>query len=152
MSDQQFVDFAGQADMVDANLGKLASTAASSELTKEFGQKLVSDQTDDFRQLSKVAGQANLSVPNAIDREHNRTMIDPFQKLKGNSFDHRFAKEMIAGESKSIDIYKKEAADAHNPALKTYAEEALPSLQTHLSDAKTLEAEKTSSKKGAKKG
>jgi putative membrane protein len=148
MSDQEFVNFAGQTDMVDANLGKLASTAASSEPTKEFAEKLVTDQTDDFQQLSKAAHHASLTIPDAIDKEHNRTMIDPFQKLTGASFDHRFAKEMIAAQTKSIDVYKKEAADAQNPALKTYAEEALPILQSHLSDAKNLENTKTSAKKG----
>jgi putative membrane protein len=148
MSDQEFVNFAGQIDMVDANLGKLASTAASSKPTKEFAQKLVSEQTDDFQSLSKVARQANLSVPEAIDKEHNRTMIDPFQKLKGAAFDHRFAKEMIAADTKSIDIYKKEAANAQTPALRTYAEESLPVLQSHLSDAKSLESTQTSVKKG----
>lgn len=148
MSDQEFINFAGQTDMVDANLGKLAGTAASSEPTKEFAQKLVADQTGDFDQLSKVAQKASFTVPDAIDQEHNRTMIDPFQKLKGASFDHRFAKEMIAGETKSIDVYKREAADAQNPALRTYAEEALPILQSHLSDAKSLEKTKTSAKKG----
>ena len=148
MSDQQFVDFAGQTDMVDANLGDLASLAASSEPVKDFGQKLVTAKTDDYRQLSKAAHDVNLTVPTAIDKEHNRTMIDPFQKVKGASFDRRFVKEMVAGETRAIAIYKREAADSQNAALRSYAEEALPTLQGHLAEAKNMEKTMSAAKKG----
>jgi len=85
-------------------------------------------------------------VPNAIDSEHNKTMIDPFQKLKGTAFDRRYIQEMITGHAKAIEIYKKEAADAQSPDLKSYAQEALPTLQKHLSGAKDLEKTKGATK------
>jgi putative membrane protein len=138
MTDQQFVDFAAQTDMVEANLGQLAGTAGSSQAVKDYGQMLAADHTKDFNQLYTVAQQANLTRPTAIDAEHNKAMVDPFQKLQGAAFDKRFAHEMIAGHTKAIAVYKKEAADAQNPALKSYAESALPVLQKHLDAAKDL--------------
>jgi putative membrane protein len=142
MTDQQFVDFAAQTDMVEANLGQLAGSAASSQPVKDYGQMLATDHTKDFNQLYDIAHQANLNMPNAIDAEHNKAMIDPFQKLNGAAFDRRYVHEMIAGHTKAIAAYKKEAADAQNPALKSYAEQALPTLQKHLDDAKALEKAK----------
>jgi putative membrane protein len=146
MTDQQFVDFAAQTDMVEANLGQLAQTSASSQAVKDYGQMLVTDHTKDFNQLYDVAHQANLARPDAIDAEHDKMMIDPFQKLKGTAFDHHYVQEMIAGHTKAIATYKKEAADAQNPAVKSYAEQALPVLQKHLDDAKTLASSKTPAK------
>jgi putative membrane protein len=146
MSDQQFVDFAAQTDMVEANLGLLADTVASSQAVKDYAQMLVTDHTNDFHNLYAAAGQAGLNVPNAIDAENNKTMIGPFQKLKGTAFDHRYVLDMVAGHTKAIAIYKKEAADAQNPALKSYAEGALPVLQRHLAGAKDLEKAKTPAK------
>jgi putative membrane protein len=142
MTDQQFVDFAAQTDMVEANLGQLTETAASSQPVKDYGQMLATDHTKDFSQLYDIAHQANLNMPNAIDAEHNKMMIDPFQKLKGAAFDHHYIQEMIAGHTKAIAIYKKEAADAQNPALKSYAEQVLPVLEKHLDGAKDLEKSK----------
>jgi putative membrane protein len=142
MTDQQFADFAAQTDMVEANLGQLAGTAASAQPVKDYGQMLATDHTKDFNQLFDVAKQASLNMPNAIDAEHNKAMIDPFQKLNGTAFDRRYAHEMVAGHTKAIAIYKKEAADAQNPALKSYAEQTLPTLQKHLDDAKALEKAK----------
>jgi putative membrane protein len=142
MTDQQFVDFAGQTDMVEANLGQLAATSASAQPVKDYAQMLVTDHTSDFSQLNSAAQQASLTVPTAIDAAHNKAMIDPFQKLKGAAFDHKYVQEMIAGHTKAIAIYKKEAADGQNAALKSYAEQALPTLQKHLDGAKALEKAK----------
>lgn len=139
MSDQQFVDLAAQTDMVEANLGQLAQTNAASQEVKDYGQMLVTDHTNDYGQLATAAQQASLNVPNAIDAEHNKAMIDPFQKLKGAAFDHKYIHEMIAGHEKAIAIYKKEATDAQNASIKTYAQTALPVLQKHLDAAKALE-------------
>jgi putative membrane protein len=139
MTDQQFVDFAAQTDMVEANLGQMAGSTASAQPVKDYGQMLVTDHTKDFNQLFDVAHQASLNMPNAIDAEHNKAVIDPFQKLKGAAFDKRYVHEMIAGHTKAVAVYKKEAADAQNAALKSYAEQALPTLQKHLDDAKGLE-------------
>ena len=93
--------------------------AASQGLRSDAGRR---SQAKDYNQLYDVAHQANLNMPNAIDAEHNKAMIDTgFQKLKGAAFDRHYAQEMVAGHTKAIAIYKKEAADAQNAALKSYA-------------------------------
>jgi len=138
MTDQQFVNFAAQTDMVEANLGQLAQTAASAQGVKDYGQMLTTDHTKDFGDLNTAAQQAGLTVPTAIDSEHNKAMIDPFQKLEGKAFDHKFIQEMIAGHTKAIAVYKKESDDAQNASIKSYAQAALPVLQAHLDKAKDL--------------
>ncbi|HEY2471310.1 MAG TPA: DUF4142 domain-containing protein [Terracidiphilus sp.] len=142
MTDQQFVDMAAQTDMVEANLGQLAQNTAESQPVKDYGQTLTTDHTNDYQQLSTAAKQAGLNVPTAIDAAHNKAMIDPFQKLKGAAFDHKYAQEMVAGHTKALEVYKKEAADAQNDAIKSYAQAAIPVLEKHLSDAKDLEKAK----------
>jgi putative membrane protein len=141
MSDQQFVDFAAQTDMVEVNLAQMAESSGTPRL-KDYAEMLITDHTKDFNQLYDIAHQANLTRPDALDSEHYKTMIEPFEKLKGAAFDRRYIQEMIAGHTKAIATYKKEAADAQNPALKSYAEQTLPALQKHLDDAKALEKAK----------
>jgi putative membrane protein len=138
MTDQDFVKFAAQTDMVEANLGQLAQSAAAAQDVRDFGQTLASDHTQDYGQLIAATKQANLTVPTSIDSEHNKAMIDPFQKLKGAAFDKRFAQDMVAGHSKALAVYQKEAVDATDPAIKSYAQAAVPTLQKHLAAAKAL--------------
>ena len=145
MTDQQFVDFAAQTNMMEANLGQLAATQASAEGLKDYAQMLVTDHTNDYTQLSMVASKANLEIPKGLDAAHDK-MIAPFKKLKGVAFDHRYIREMIAGHTKAIQIYTKEASDAQNTDLKAYASQALPTLQKHLDGAKSLAHTKRPSK------
>ena len=138
MSDQQFVDFAAQTDMVEANLGQLAQNSADAQPVKDYAQMLATDHTNDFEQLKTAAQQAGLNVPTAIDAQHNKAMVDPFQKAKGAAFDKKYIQDMVAGHTKAVEMYKKESEDAQNPAIKSYAATALPVLQKHLDGAKDL--------------
>lgn len=144
LNDRQFLDFAAETDMVQANIGQLAESVAAKEPVRQYAQTLVEDQTKDFHQLCDVAQQTKLNLPKAIDTGYNRTTITPFHQLKGSAFDHRYIRDMIAEDTKAIAVYKKEAAMAHNPSVKSYAEQALPSLQKHLDDARALEKSKRS--------
>lgn len=139
MTDQQFVDFAAQTDMVEANLGQLAQNNASSQDVKDYGQMLATDHTNDFSQLHAAAQSANLTVPDAIDSAHNKTMIAPMEKMHGAAFDRTYIRDMVAGHTKALEVYKREASGAQNDAIKTYAQAAIPVLQKHLDQAKDLE-------------
>lgn len=147
MTDQQFVDFAGQTDMLEANLGQLAASQAASQGVKDYAQMLVTDHTSDYNQLTAAAGKANLNVPKGLDAEHEK-MAASLEKLKGAAFDHQYIHEMIAGHEKAIAVYTKEASDAQSPDIKSYASTALPVLQKHLSGAQDISTpKKTSAKK-----
>jgi putative membrane protein len=139
MTDQQFVDFAGQTDMTEANLGQVAQEKGGDQAVKDYGQMLRTDHTGDYDALTAAAGKAMLDVPKGIDAEHNR-MIDSLNKLKGAAFDRRFAHAMVEGHEHAVAAYTKEAQDAQSADLKSYAEQALPVLEKHLDDAKKLEA------------
>jgi putative membrane protein len=138
MSDQEFVDFAAQTDMTEAHLGQMTQDQAGSQPVKDYGQMLTMDHTNDYKQVTAAAGKANLTVPKGLDAKHDK-MIAPFEKLHGAAFDHRFEHEMVAGHKAAVAIYKREATDAQNADLKTYATQAIPTLEKHLSDAENLE-------------
>ena len=122
----------------------MAAERAATQSVKDYAQMLVTDHTNDYQELGEVAAKANLTVPKGLDAAHGR-MIAPFEKLKGAAFDSSYAHEMIVGHTGAIAVYKKEAADAQNADLKTYATATLPTLQKHLDGAKDL------SKKPSKK-
>jgi putative membrane protein len=143
MSDQKFLDFAAQTDMVEAHLGKLAQDSAGKQPVKDYAQMLVHDHTQDFGKLQTLATQTSLTMPNAIDAAHNKSMVGPFHSLKGSAFDHKYIQDMIAGHTQALATYKKEAHDAQNPEVRAYAEETIPTLQKHLDGAKALQQGKS---------
>ncbi len=139
MTDQQFVDFAAQTDMVECNLGQLAQDVAAAQPVKDYGRMLNADHQQNLDQLQNIAQQAGFTVPDAIDAQNNRTLIGPFHQLKGAAFDRRYIATMVKGHTGAIAIFKKEAAGAQNPALKSYAQDALPVLEKHLHAAQALQ-------------
>lgn len=145
MSDQQFVDFAAQTDMTEAHLGQLAQDNAESSAVKDYAQMLVTDDTKDYSQLTMMAEKAGMTVPKGLDKEQQK-LVEPFEKLKGHAFDHRYIALMISGHTKAIATYKKEATDAQNADVKAYADQVQPVLQKHLDGAKNLEKQERSGK------
>jgi putative membrane protein len=145
MTSQEFLDFAAQTDMVEANLGQLAQDVASSPAVKDYGKMLVTDHTADYQKLQSIATQAGLTMPTAIDAKNNKTMIGPFQALKGAGFDRKYIHEMVVGHTQALAIYNKEADDAQDAAIKAYAQDTIPVLEKHLAGAKAIARGKTPS-------
>jgi putative membrane protein len=137
-ADQEFVDRAAQTDMTEAHLGQLAQSQGDSQVIKDLGQMLTTDHTSDYTQLGTVATKAGLTVPKGIDAKHDK-LIAPFEKLKGKTFDHRYAQTMVKGHEEAIAAYKKEASSGQNADIKAYAEQALPTLEKHLKTAQDAE-------------
>jgi putative membrane protein len=144
MSDQQFIDFIAQTDMLEAHLGQLAADHAGSQEVKDYAQMLVTDHTADYQNLTALAAKDGFTVPKGLDAAHNQ-IIQPFEKLKGAAFDARYIHTMIEGHTQAIQIFTKESMDAQNADLKSDASATLPTLHKHLDGAKDLE------KKPAKK-
>lgn len=137
MTDQQFVNFVAQTDMLEAHLGQMAADQAARQDVKDYAQMLVADHTGDYQQLSVLAAKDGFTVPQGLDAAHDR-MIAPFAKLKGAAFDSHYIQAMIAGHTEAIGIYTKEAAHAQNADLKAQASATLPTLHKHLDGAKDL--------------
>ncbi len=140
-SDQKFIDMAAQTDMTEAHFGQMAQNQGETQGVKDYGQMLVTDHTNDYQQLSMTASKAGGTVPKGIDGAHDR-MITPFDRMKGAAFDRRFIHEMIAGHEQAIAAYKREANDGQNSDVKAYANQAIPTLEKHLQNARDLEKNK----------
>ncbi len=141
-TDQKFVDFAAQTDMMEAHLAQMAQDQAEAQGVKDYAQMLNSDHTKDYQQLTDAATKAGLTVPKGLNAEHDRK-IAPFEKLKKTAFDHKYMMTMVEGHEQAIAQYKREANDGQNPDIKAYANTALPVLQKHLDGAKDLEKQHT---------
>jgi putative membrane protein len=146
-SDQDFLNMAAQTDMTEAHLGQLAADQAAAQEVKDFAQMLVTDHTNDYQQLGMLASKTGNTIPKGLDAKQDK-MIAPFEKLKGAAFDRRFAHEMVAGHTKAIAEYKREAQEGQNPDIKAYASQTLPTLQKHLEAAQGLEKRKPAAKRG----
>jgi putative membrane protein len=137
-NDQQFVDSAAVMQMTQAHLGKLAQDQANQADVKNFGQKLVQDDTTAYSELRQLASKNGETVPKGINIRKDPA-AERLVSLKGNGFDRQFARDEVLREQRAIALYKHESEHGHDADLKAYASKMLPTLQDQLQKAKDLE-------------
>jgi putative membrane protein len=101
MSDQGFVKEAAIGGMAEVELGQLASTKATNEKVKAFGQRMVADHSKANDELKSLASSKNLTVPASVDAKHKATR-DRLAKLSGVAFDRAYVSDMLADHRKDV--------------------------------------------------
>ena len=143
-SDRHFMDKAAQGGMAEVELGQLAQQNAQNADVKAFAQRMVTDHSKANDQLKQLASQQGVSLPTTLDAKDQATK-DKLSKLHGAEFDKAYMQDMVKDHKKDVAEFKHEANMAKTPALKDWASQTLPTLESHLQ-----EAEKVAPQVGAK--
>ena len=68
----------------------------------------------------------------------DKATYDMLSKLSGAAFDRAYARVMVKDHEEDVADFRKEADGGHNPAVKDFATQTLPTLQDHLKEAKEM--------------
>ncbi len=131
MSDAHFAKEAAAGGMAEVKMGQLAQEKGSNETVKSFGEKMVQDHSEANDKLKSVAGEQNIELPTTMTKQDQAT-YDRLSNLSGDAFDKAYARDMVSDHVKDIAAFKKEAAGGKNDAVKGFASDTLPTLETHL--------------------
>jgi putative membrane protein len=137
IDDRQFARDAAIAGLSNVELAELAAEKASSEDVRQFGKRLLDDQTKTNDRLKQVANQQNILIPDALDSKH-QSLIDKVAKLSGPEFDKAFLKQQLKEQEAEVRDFSDEAQRGTDPNVKTFAAGALLNLQQQLEAAKNL--------------
>lgn len=137
--DKTFVKKAGDGNLAEAQLGKLAQQRAATPAVKEFGRWMRTDHTLANKRLDAIArkmAEANNFQPKLTAQD--RQLKQKLQGLRGRQFDTQYMQAMVKEHKKDIQAFQKEAQDGQAKAIKTYAHTMLPVLKEHLAEAEQL--------------
>src|SRR5690348_2561030 len=93
-ADKTFVKQAIQADLAEVQMGKLAQQNGQSDAVKQFGQKLVSDHSENADKAKQLAEQIGLTPPSEPSAKQ-QAEYKKMSKLSGEKFDREFAQDMV---------------------------------------------------------
>ena len=144
-SEREFVRKAAEGGEAEVQLGNLAQEKASSNDVKQFGQRMVTDHTKANDQLKQLASSEGLTLPqqpNAMQKAE----IARLSKLSGNKFDDAYMKMMVKDHTKDVSEFKETSKTATNPQLKEFVSSTLPTLESHLKEAKSIAPKETASR------
>lgn len=137
--DKAFMTKAAQGNMVEVQLGQIASQKATSPEVKAFGSQLVVDHGKSNEELTQLAAKKGYQIPKTLDADH-QAMVDKIGKLSGPDFDKKFASSMVDDHEDDVKEFKDAAKDVKDPDLKAWAAQKVPVLDGHLTMAKEAKA------------
>jgi putative membrane protein len=140
-SDQDFVTKAGQGGMAEVELGTIAMDQGSAADVKKFGKQMVDDHSKANEELKTVAATAGAKVPDAPSPSQ-KALAAQLKQKRGSDFDAAYSKAMVKDHKEDIALFKKEATSGSNSDLKAFAQKTLPTLESHLKMAESLNGAK----------
>ena len=137
MSDQRFMKDAAQGGMAEVELGELAMQNGSSDDVKKFGQRMVDDHSKANDKLKELASSKGITLPQEPNAKQKATK-NQLSKLSGEQFDKAYMKDMLKDHKQDIAEFQSESNTGHDPDVKNFATETLPTLRDHLKDAQSI--------------
>jgi putative membrane protein len=150
-ADRTFVKKAAQGGLAEVELGKLATEKASSDEVKKFGQRMVDDHSKANDQLKQVASKLGVNVPDKLSPKDQATK-DRLSKLSGEQFDAAYMRDMVKDHTKDVAEFRHESEKAKNDEVKNFASQALPTLEDHLKQAKSISPKEKREARNESKG
>ena len=136
--DIEFVKKAAIGGMAEVEFGKLAQQNGHSPDVKSFGARMVQDHSRAGDQLTNIAKERGVQLPQQLDTEH-LSMRDRLAKLQGDAFDRAYIKMMIADHDKDVKEFRREAQTGQDRELKRFARETLAVVEQHDQLAHNIE-------------
>ncbi len=137
-SDQTFANEAATGGKAEVDLGRYMEEHGHDVKVREFGRRMVTDHTAADTKLKGAAAQGNVKLPAAPDPEERKTLSE-LRKLRGAALDRAYIDDMVQDHQKDVQLFQQEAQSGTNPQMKSFAQETLPTLQQHLSQAEELQ-------------
>jgi len=136
-ADQNFVKKAAEGGMAEVELGNLAKEKASSSEVKQFAQRMVDDHTKANDQLKSIASEKGVTLPTSLDSK-DQALKDRLSSLSGEQFDRTYMDNMVKDHTKDVSEFRKEANSGKDPDVKSFADKTLPTLESHLKEARQI--------------
>jgi len=132
--DKTFAAEAAQGGKMEIDLGRYMEEHGHNVKVREFGHRMVTDHTAADTKLRAAATRSTVQLPAAAGAEDKETLSE-LSKLKGAALDRAYIDDMVKDHQKDVQLFQREAQSGTNPQLKSFAQDTLPTLQQHLSQA-----------------
>jgi putative membrane protein len=138
LTDELFVTKAGQANLHEIQLSRMALERASNDATRQLAQQMIDDHTQANAELARVAAQLKVAAPEQLDVEQ-QTVMSRLDGEKPDDFDAEYVDQMRESHERAIALYASVAeAETVSPPLRQLAKQLLPKLRQHLEAVETL--------------
>jgi putative membrane protein len=144
-----FLADAIRGNVAEVKLGQLAAERAQSQKVREYGEMLRKDHTQTLQRASSLAHQIGVPAASEIS-DRAQKQFESLQKLSGDEFDTTFLSQMVRDHQEDIAKFSAQAQNGSDPEVMAFAKETLPTLQSHLQHAQSIQSELASAAHNAR--
>jgi putative membrane protein len=136
--DVKFTVTAANGGMTEVQVSKLALTKSTNPDVTMFAQMMVTDHSKANDELTVLAATKNITLPIAIS-DDNQKKIDKLSAEGEKDFDKDYSDMMVDDHVSTVDLFKSEADNGNDSAIKAWATSTIPTLEHHLEMADSLQ-------------
>ena len=133
----EFFVKAADGGMAEVAAGKMAQEKSTNAKIKDFAQMMVNDHTGANAGLKELALKKNVTLPDSVSTENQKAAAD-LSKKTGKNFDKAYMDMQVKDHEKTVELFEKGSKDVKDTELKTFIDNTLPKLKTHLDAAKAI--------------
>ena len=135
--DKSFIEKAAQGGMAEVEAGELAANKATNQEVRKFGMTMAKEHGAANKKLADLAKSKGIELPDSMGEKHMET-LETLQATDGPRFDAKYMEDMVKGHEEMVQLLKDEIASGQDAAVKAFAQEMLPTVESHLKEARRL--------------
>jgi len=130
-ADTDFLRNAAESGLFEIKLGELAQTSGSSQVVKDFGERMVTDHAAMNQAVQDLAGKQNLVLPSDISPDEKSSYGSLAQRT-GDDFDKTYIAYMVKTHEADLALFQKEADSGTDADAKALAAKTIVEIKEHL--------------------
>jgi len=137
--DKSFIQDAYQGGLAEVDSAQMAERKTGNAEVKAFAEKLATDHSAANAKLKTLADSKKVSTasePSMVAKGKGKLL----DAKTGGDFDKAYIDAMISDHKKDIEAFEKAASEAKDQDVKNFANQTLPTLKAHLSEAEGIQA------------
>ncbi len=132
---KNFVKNARVGGNFEVESSKIALDKTQNSDIRAFAERMVSDHGKAGDKLEQIVSSENIVVdqpsnPDKLDKKHE-AMLEKLRSASGNKFERMYVQMQQSAHDEAVKLFSKYAKSGDNGALKSFAQETLPTLQDH---------------------
>lgn len=134
-----FLAQAGSGSQFEIQSSQLALQASQNPAVRNFASLMIADHTRLARAMAAAAQSAGIQPPAPALLPEQQAALAQLQAAgTGPNFDMAFRQAQITGHQGALGLMQNYATSGDVPALRTAAQQAIPTIQMHLQQAQML--------------
>lgn len=135
----EYVRQSALSDLFEITASRMALERSQDPKVRDFAQQMVSDHglsTGEFKHALRD-GNVMVTVPTALDPQRERE-LERLQARPADQFDRAYLESQLQGHRNALDMQRAYAQSGDNAALKKFASQSTPLVESHLAKLEVL--------------